>query len=160
MLRKLSIAIVVLVLLVGTAMAYGPEETYDPDMVDVKVYRGYIINHSPDKYLTVYILRKKSKTQVYSFQVPPKRPVEMPHKKWGEGYIPDLKSYQDLLEHYIQEYGNALWIRNVVLREGVYTIRHKWSHLPDTDWKESEFNLTSFVAETMGGPYLIEFYEE
>ena len=160
LLKKFSIAIVVLALLVGTAIAYGPEETYDPDMVDIKVYRGYIINHSPDNYLTIYILKKEDRSQVYGFQIPPKRPVEMPYKKRGDTYIPDLKSFEDLLEHYVKKYGNALWIRNVVLREGDYIIRYKWSHLPDTDWQEDEFNLISFVADTMGGPYLLEFYEE
>lgn len=159
-LKKLSVVIGVLALLTGTVMAYGPEKTYDPDMADIKVYRGYIINHSPDKYLSVYILEKEDRTQLYVFQIPPKRPVDMPHKKWGDGYIPDLQSFQDLLEHYVQKYGEDLWIRNIVLREGVYTIRHKWTHLPETDWQESEFNLTSVVADTMGGPYLIEFYDE
>jgi hypothetical protein len=159
-LKKLSVVIAVLALLTGTVMAYGPEKTYDPNMADIKVYRGYIINHSPDNYLIVYILKKEDRTQVYGFQVPPKRPANMPYKKWGKDYIPDLKSFQDLLEHYVQKYGEALWIRNIVLREGDYIIRHKWSHLPETAWKESEFNLMSVVADTMGGPYLIEFYEE
>jgi hypothetical protein len=159
-LKKVSVVIAALVLLIGIAIAYGPEETYDPDMEGVKVYRGYIVNHSPDKYLTIYILKKEDRTEVYGFQVPPKRPVEMPYKKWGDGYIPDIKSFRDLLEHYIQQYGNALWIRNVVLREGDYIIRYKWSHLPEADWKESEFNLMSIVADAAGGPYLIEIYDE
>ena len=160
-LKKLSVVIAVLALLTGTVMAYGPEETYDPDMTDIKVYRGYIINHSADKYLLIQI-RDKSEPSViiYNFQIQPEKPIEIPYKKHGDGYIPDLKAYKDLLEKYYQDYGNALWVRNVVLSEGTYIIRYKWSHEPESEWKESEFNLMSAVADTMGGPYLIEFYEE
>ena len=161
MLKKIF-TILTLVLFTATALAYGPEEQYDPDTTDgAKVYRGYIINHSTDKYLLIQI-RDNSELSViiYNFQIQPKKPIEIPYKKHGDSYIPDLKAYKDLLEKYYQDYGNALWVRNVVLREGTYIIRYKWSHLPEIEWKESEFNLMSAVADIMDGPYLIEFYEE
>jgi len=142
------------------AFGYGPEEIVDPDMVGIKVYQGYIINHSEDKYLQVEIYNKEdTSTPLYRLQIAPQRPLNMPHKKWGEGYLPDLKAYKDLLEKYHTDYGGPLWIKPIVLREGTYVIRHKWSHLPETEWVVNEFVLSSLVADVAGGPYLLEFYE-
>lgn len=159
---KKIFTVLMLVLFTTTALAYGPEKQYDPDATDgTKVYRGYIINHSPDKYLLIKICDKSEPSVIiYNFQIQPERPVEMPYKKHGNGYIPDLKAYKDLLEKYYQDHGNALWVRNIVLKEGTYIIRYKWSHEPESEWKEKEFQLTSFMATTMGGPYLIEVFDD
>jgi hypothetical protein len=127
------------------ALAYGPEGD--------GVYRGYIINANKEKYVVVEIYNKDDDTVVFQKQIPPNRPVRMPFQQWGEGYLPDLKQYMDLLEKYADEHGMALWIQNVLLYPGtVYTIRYKYSDA--AEYKEVPFIF--FEEDAKDGPYLIQ----
>ena len=126
------------------AFAYGPEGD--------GVYRGYIINNTA-KYLDVVIYNKNDDMVVYQKQIPPKGPVKMPYKPWGDGFIQDYKAYKDLLDHYHNVHRQALWIQNVLLYPDVeYIIRYKYSD--GEQYKGSVFVLLE--KDVKEGPYVIE----
>jgi hypothetical protein len=138
------------------ALSYSPERTVDPEYSGPKVYRGYIVNTSPNRYLVVEILDADG-TTLFAKQIAPNRPVKMPYQKWGEGYIPDLGNYHKLLEKYYEEHGMALWIHNILLPVGTYTIKYKWSD--NIDWTVETVTFTQEMMDNAPGPFVLEFYE-
>jgi hypothetical protein len=127
------------------ALAYGPEGD--------GVYRGYIINNNKERYVVVEIYNEADDDIVFQKQIPPNRPVRMPFQEWGEGYLPDLKQYMELLERYSEKHGISLWIANVLLYPGkVYKIRYKYSD--DKVFKEEPFIF--FEEDAKDGPYIIQ----
>ena len=153
---KILLVITITLTLSISAFAYDPEETVDPDYVGAKVYRGYVMNTSPNRYLVIEILNE-AEDVLFSKQIAPNRPVKTPYQKWGEGYIPDLKSHFMLLEKYYQDHGMSLWIHNILLSVGTYTIKYKWSDEPN--WKVTTFTLTQFACDNAEGPFILEFSE-
>lgn len=143
--KKFILTSFLLLYMTVAALAYGPEGN--------GVYRGYIINNNTAKYLVVEIYNKNAAMVVYQKRIPPKRPVKMPYKPWGDGFIPDHIAYKDLLEHYYNAHGQASWIQNVLLYPGVeYIIRYRYSD--EEQYKESVFIL--FYEDVKEGPYVIE----
>lgn len=138
------------------ALTYEPEEIVDPSYSGPKVYRGYIVNTSPDRYLEVEISDENGDV-LFADQIAPDRPVRMPYQKWGKGHIPDLNNYYELLEKYYQEHGMTLWIRNILLPVGTFTIKHKWSD--EKDWTTSTVVFTQEMMDNAPGPYVLEFSE-
>ena len=143
--KKFFLTLLLFLYMTVAALAYGPEGD--------GVYRGYIINNNQERYIVVEIYNEDDDFVVFQKQIPPNRPVRMPFQEWGEGYLPDLKQYTDLLEKYADEHGVALWIQNVLLYPGkVYTIRYKYSD--DNKYKEVPFIF--FKEDAKDGPYLIQ----
>ena len=143
--KKFFLTLLLFLYMTVAALAYGPEGD--------GVYRGYIINNNKKRYVIVEIYNDDDGTVVFQKQIPPNRPVRMSFQEWGEGYLPDLKQYMDLLEKYANEHGVALWIQNVLLYPGtVYTIRYKYSD--DSKYKEVPFIF--FEEDAKEGPYLIQ----
>lgn len=143
--KKFFLTLLLFLYMTVAALAYGPEGD--------GVYRGYIINANKEKYVIVEIYNEDDDMVVFQKQIAPNRPVRMPFQQWGEGYLPDLKQYMDLLEKYAEEHGMALWIQNVLLYPGtVYKIRYKYSD--DAKYKEVPFIF--FEEDAKDGPYLIQ----
>ena len=156
--KLLKILLVFLIALAFSipALTYEPEETMDPNYTGPKVYHGYIVNASPNRYLVIEISNKDGDV-VFARQIAPNRPVKIPYQKWGKGYIPDLKSYQSLLEKYYEEHGMSLWIHNILLPVGTYTVKYKWSD--EQNWRVETVVFTQEMMDNAPGPYILEFSE-